>query len=435
MTHRFTVALLAVLTCCGLALAAPGLSKREKREIQQEIGQRAAEGEWRAVGPLLERLAAANDKATFKFMVKVVEKAPAGAGLGDALRSAAQQMDDRRVQDEIKKAATGSRSVEVRRALISLVTEQGDWDTLIEVMRDDDEQVAAAAAWKLVDERVEAAIEPMIANMEKHDRDRGHIWDVYKNGLARLLGQRCGSGVEYRSLWTLVQERGGLSSVDPQADLGEGGGGGGSVTLFGREIDCTRIVFVLDCSGSMEAVDPNQADPLAVGGSQTRDPGGSEAPEPRGLTRLERAQIALKNVIDRLPEGYKINIVAYSSRTKMWKGISGDGPAELHELDAAARAEAKEWIDTLKPQGVTVTHHALRDAFAVEGARCFYLLSDGFATANGTDPIPTSEILGVIDSEGAGRHVTIHTMGFEGADRAMMRAVADHTGGRYSDIR
>ena len=84
---------------------------------------------------------------------------------------------------------------------------------------------------------------------------------------------------------------------------------------------------------------------------------------------------------------------------------------------------------------MTVTHHALRDAFAVEGARCFYLLSDGFATANGTDPIPTSEILGVIDSEGAGRHVTIHTMGFEGADRAMMRAVADHTGGRYSDIR
>jgi len=438
LQQRATLALIGALACLTLAVAAPDLSKSERKRIQQQIGQLAGDGDWRAIGPLIERLGGANDKATFKFIVKVVEKAPAGSGLGDALRSAAEQMDDRRVQAEIKRAATKSRSVEVRRALIALVTEQGDWETLIEVMKDDDEQVAAAAAWKLIDERVEAAIEPMIVNMERLDRSQGHIWDVYKNGLGRVLGQRCGSGVEYRSLWTLVQERGGLSSVDRSArpETG-GGGGGGSVTLFGREIDCTRIVFVLDFSGSMKAIDANQADPLAVGGSRSRDPGGSEAPDegPGRLTRLQRAQIALKNVIDHLPKNYKINIVGYSSRTKLWRGISADGPPVLHPLTDATREEAKEWIDKLRPEGVTVTHHALADAFKVEGARCFYLLSDGFATADGTTPIPTAEILDVIDTEGRGRHVTIHTMGFEGADRAMMEAVAAHTGGEYSDIR
>ena len=37
-------------------------------------------------------------------------------------------------------------------------------------------------------------------------------------------------------------------------------------------------------------------------------------------------------------------------------------------------------------------------------------------------------------SAGKGRGITIHTMGFVGADLAMMQAVADRTGGRYSDI-
>ena len=70
----------------------------------------------------------------------------------------------------------------------------------------------------------------------------------------------------------------------------------------------------------------------------------------------------------------------------------------------------------------------------MRGARCFYLLSDGFATHDGRTPVPTSEIIAVLD-EYKDRHVTVHTLGFEGADRDMMEEVARHTGGKYSDIK
>ncbi|RMG08516.1 MAG: hypothetical protein D6731_21775, partial [Planctomycetota bacterium] len=171
------------------------------------------------------------------------------------------------------------------------------------------------------------------------------------------------------------------------------------------------------------------------GGSRVRragDTGGGRQSQLK--TRLERAQRQLKKVIRRLPAGYKINIVAYSSRTKLWRAGEGDEPPQLHALTKANRDAACAFVDGFRADGVTATDAALRRAFSVDGARCFYLLSDGFATADGKTKIPTEDILAVIDEYGKDRRVTIHTLGFRGADVEMMKAVAEHTGGEYSDI-
>ncbi len=433
------VALSAALT----AYAAPpeGLSSREEAELKQQLGEAVQKNEWQRVADIIPDLARANDKKTWDLLVKVVERSPEGADCASALRVAAGVMDDRRVQDAVKKTATKSRRADVRRALVMHVAAQQDWPTVIELIGDQDEDVAAVACWKLVDARVEAAVDPMIALMERLDRTHEGIWDVLRNGLGKLLGQRLESGIEYRSKWEMVKQAGGLSTVQPEREEVEAAPAAGElrsgVRLFGRAIDCTRIVFILDVSGSMQAIDPGVQDP-ADPGSRTRGGGESQGErEAAGPTRLERAKRELKSVLSNLPSGTKVNIVAYSSphTIQMWRRGEGSGPPELHAMTEANKREACDFVERFQANGTTATDLALSSAFDVDGARCFYLLSDGAATHDGTTPVPTEDILSVIDNRGKDRHVTIHTLGFKGADREMMMAVARHTGGKYSDIR
>lgn len=437
-----SAAVVVVVLSAAAALAAPdALSSREEAQLKQELAEAVQNNEWSRVTELMPDLARANDKKTWDLLVRIAERAPEGADCASALRASAQVMDDRRVQDAIKKTATKSRSAEIRRQLLLHVAAQQDWPTVMELLGDRDEEVAAVAAWKLVDGRVEAAVDPMIALMERLDRTHDGIWDVLRSGLGKLLGQRLESGIEYRSKWQMVKEAGGLATVQPEREEVEARPEAGElrsgVRLFGRAIECSRIVFILDVSGSMMAIDPEAQDPSDPG-SRTRGGGESQAPpEPTGKTRLERAKRELQSVLSNLPATTKVNVVAYSSphSVQMWKRGDDGGAPGLHAMTEANKREACEFVERFQASGTTATDLALASAFDVEGARCFYLLSDGAATHDGTTPVDTADILGVIDDRGKDRHVTIHTLGFKGADRDMMIAVARHTGGKYSDIR
>lgn len=429
--------------CAAAALASPdGLSDREEAALKQQLGEAVQKNEWSRVADLVPELAQKDDKKTWEFLVRIVERAPDGTDCASSLRVAAQTMDGRGVQDAVKKTAVKSRSIAVRRQLVLHVGARQDWPTLIELIGDADEQVASVAVWKLVDGKVEAAVDPLIALMERLDRGHEGIWDVLRNGLGRLLGMRLESGIEYRSRWEVVKQGGGLASVAPAApEPVETNPTGGALTsgvrLFGRAIECTRIVFILDVSGSMTAIDPEAQD-APEDGTTVRGGGESQGPrQPTGKTRLERAKRELQSVLSNLPESTKINIVAYSSphAVQMWKRDEQGRAPQIHPMTAANKRDACEFVERFQANGTTATDLALAHAFDVEGARCFYLLSDGFATHDGTTPVETAEILAVIDDKGKDRHVTVHTLGFRGADREMMMEVARHTGGKYSDIR
>ncbi len=430
------------LLLVGLALwplptaRAGELSRREVAEIKRDMGKAAAESRWDSVGELLAKLAADDDKKTFKFMVKVVEKSPPQYELHLVLRDAVARMSDKGVQREVEKEATRSKSPLVRRALVLHLAGQQRWEVLIEALGDDDEQVAALAAWRLIDSRVEAAVEPMIATMERLERDKAGIWDVLRNGLGQLLGGRSQLAIEYRSRWEVLQGKGGLSAVEREEKPAEAPAGElrSGVRLFGREIDCTRVVFVLDVSGSMEAIDPDQADYDDDLSSRTRGGESQGREEKQGLTRLERAKRQLKKVLEHLPASYQVNIVAYSSRVKIWRANEGDRPPQLHPLTDGNRREAIDFVEQFRADGTTATDLALLRAFDVENLRCVYLLSDGFATHDGQNKIPTEQILDVVAGVKE-RHITVHTLGFKQADVAMMKAVAEATGGEYSDIK
>ena len=114
--------------------------------------------------------------------------------------------------------------------------------------------------------------------------------------------------------------------------------------------------------------------------------------------------------------------------------VAGGTPKRARALSFQALISART-VDSFSAEGTTVTDEALARAFDVEGARCFYLLSDGKPTKDGTNRIPTETILKLIAEKNGTKKVRIHTLGFKGADQEFMKAVAAATGGEYSDIK
>jgi len=196
----------------------------------------------------------------------------------------------------VSREAADSPSPFVRRQLLLACADREAWDPLLEALEDEDEECAAQAIWELVDARVEEAVEPMLERMEELDRRREHVWDVLRSGLGRLLGERRESAEAYRALWARVRDAGGLEAVE-EPGARPPPAGDGEAALFGRPIDCSRAVFIVDTSGTMETVDPG-AD---------------------GRSRLERAQAAVAGVIRRLPERHAIAVIAFwDGRVDVW---------------------------------------------------------------------------------------------------------------------
>ena len=441
-----------VLTLCfgWTAFAAP-LDKKEIKKLKAELGQAISAGNWDGVGEKIKALGAADDPKIWSVMVKVVEKSPPEEQLELSLADAASKMTSPRSLKAIEKTALKSRQSRIRRVLVSSLARLKNWKGLIGALKDKDEQTAAMAAWALIDNKVEDGVKPMIELLGKLEGKREGIWDVLHKGLGKMLGQKCNSSIEYLSRWEHVQSTGGLAAVKQPEKSHGGEAGGGTmvrVKLFGSEIDCTRVVFILDVSGSMKQVDPEQKQYEGdddgntktrkkdnnVGGSQG---GEGEEVDPNLKTRLERAQRQLVQVIKKLPANFKINIVAFSSRVQIWPLSAKDtsGTPSLLPLTPSNRKAAIEFVNGFKAHGVTATDTALRRAYEIEGARCFYLLSDGRAThdGSGTD-VPTETILEVLE-EFKAKHVTVHTLGFKGADVEMMKAVAEKGTGTYTDIK
>jgi len=259
---------------------------------------------------------------------------------------------------------------------------------------------------------------------------------------------------EYASLWALLKAQGGLSAVK-KPERGEGGTavaeeeGGTKTRLFGSSVRSNAVVFMLDISGSMKAIDPKAQRENIPKRKETAERAKPLTAEERIAerkrikasfkTRLQRAQKELKKVISNLPSSIKINIIAFSDHVSFWR--PGDGNPEIHALNDANRASALSYVDSFRHTGQTATDKALIDAYKVRGARTFYLLSDGAPTRTGKkmqvspEGIPFEEIYQIVDDHDDERHIVIHTLGFSGAADGMMLGLAERTGGTYTKIK
>lgn len=439
--QRWTAVFIAAL-CLALPLTAwAGLSKKDKKRIQGELLKALQAQDMSGVAGAIKQLGQDDSTKTVKLIAKVCDKTKGAGEVVSAARDAFSSMSSSASLKEQRKLAKKAKDWNTRAMIVGLCGERGkdkDIETVIKAVSDKNAVVATNAIRVLCSKRIEKGVGPMIDAMEKLDKSKAPPWSELRLSLGELFGKTLDAGPDFRSYWTVLQGKGGLKAVSDEdrekQRVATGGGGkrveSTAVKLFGSEISCTRVVFILDVSGSMKTIDPSDGSASGpIGSVPQGGSGNSQSPKVDPRYRIERAKRELKRVVKALPESYHINIIAYSSDVRLWK------PKGLIKLNQKAKTEAIAFVDQFKAYGVTATDAALRRAFKVTGARCFYLLSDGKPSMGQGADIPLDQIYSLVDEENKVLKIRINTLGFRGADQTFMRELAKRTGGTYSDIK
>jgi hypothetical protein len=206
------------------------------------------------------------------------------------------------------------------------------------------------------------------------------------------------------------------------------------LTIFGAAVTGNNIAFIIDVSGSMMATDPVPV----VRAPKTAVPGKTKALEElvESRRRITRAKKELSKVVQGLPEGKKINIIAYSSDVVPWKKL-------LTAVNPDSRRDALKFIDGLQAEGITVTDDALEAAFTDLAVDTIYLITDGAPThvgTQGSDLPPDAlaiidKILRRVEEVNYFRGVRIFTLGFPEAEENFLKKLAAANSADYTPIR
>lgn len=206
-----------------------------------------------------------------------------------------------------------------------------------------------------------------------------------------------------------------LISTDPGVDecaSKAGCEGAGPVTALER----SNTLLILDSSGSMAA---------SAGG---------------GTTKLTAAKRALRRYVAGVPDSLALGFMVYGhkgSNDESGKAESCAGVELLKPIGKAASGGFGRTLNRFKPTGYTPLGAALnraRDAFGgkEDGINRIILVTDGIETCGG-DPVDEARKL-----KQAGVKVTTDVVGFDVAkpdEAKLLRAIAEASGGTYSDAR
>jgi hypothetical protein len=437
--RRSTILALGILFLMGGSVLA-GLPKKEFKRLTSEAAGHLKNENYSALGDTLQALAKDDSSKAVKLIAKILSRCHGDGTAFAGARTGVMDMTNKSAIKEQRKQAHSAKDWHARAMFLEACgarAQPDDIKALTKGVKDKNAVVATNAIRKLCALRVEGAIEPMIALMEKLDSSRQPPWSELKYSLGLLFAKKLSAGADFRSWWSVIQSKGGLKSVteaerekyigEESADSG-GAKAGTAVRIFGAEIECSRIVFVLDVSGSMKSIDPS--DGVVTGPVGSVPQGGANAkPKEDPRMRIARAKNELKRVVKALPASIQINIIAYSSGVTIWKEKG------LVKLNAKNKTGAMSFIDKLEAFGVTQTDTALSRSFKVDGARCVYLLSDGKPSRGQGDDIDPNDIYQQVERENKLLKIRIFTLGFRGADTTFMRELAKKTGGKYSNIK
>ncbi len=209
-----------------------------------------------------------------------------------------------------------------------------------------------------------------------------------------------------------------------------------TASFFGVSSASRRVVFVIDCSESMECVVDN--------------PARFESLNPHDRTRMEVAKAALRHAVDKLGPDVHFNLIAFESQVHPWK----EG---LQQALPEAKSNASAWIEALRPvaderelgglmpadaKGMTNTFGALKlalgpvapaDGASGDKADTIFLLTDGRPTRG--EFVDTKDVLTEIRLLNETRRVAIHTLALGLFDRDYLRNLAEQNGpGTFIDL-
>jgi hypothetical protein len=278
------------------------------------------------------------------------------------------------------------------------------------LLADADWRVRAAAIEGTLAVRERALVDPLIARLAE---EKGRLrWDALL-ALQDLTGKDLGLGAAaWKAWWDANRETFALRPA------GKGAIGvelaGTQAAFFNVPILSTRLVFVLDLSGSMRE------------------------PSPRGGTKLDVAKAGMIETIRSLPPEARFAILglgcdedgAFTKKTeKTWTGRLRLVPAQ-----PAARADAERFIRSLDARGWTNLYDGLAYALEDPDVDTVYLYSDGGAS-KGTF-VAAGEILSQLSLANRFRKIVVHTVEVPGEknpedNRRLLSKIASSTKGTF----
>ena len=259
-------------------------------------------------------------------------------------------------------------------------------------------QVRLSAAEALGRLRVATQIEALVSALEREKH--GRVKRALGDSLSSLTGQNMS---DYAELWRRWWDKeGGAVDVSPaprprKRASGKKGGTKTVANFYGIPVDSTRIIFVLDRSGSMKRIDRTD-----------------------GLTRLERAKKELLRAIDGLPRTTVANVIFFGSGAAEWR-------SSLVPLNKSNRRAVRGFLARIDSRGGTNLYDAIAMALADKQVEAIYLLSDGQPTGRYHT---TLEMLREVGRINRVKRVQIHTIAL-GFESALMRKLAKQNGGVY----
>ena len=297
---------------------------------------------------------------------------------------------------------------------------------VVSMLNHDDPGVRERAALALAVIAVPEAIEPMIALLAS---ERGMVRIRVAGALEVLTRQQLGNNVSSWRAWFEAERDAYTSGREPL------GGGQVSATreqvrsyYFGIEQKGESILYIIDCSGSMEVDYENPEFDRGVG-----------IPAKPGRSRLDACRRELNKALDLLTSLQRFNILWYNHEGHLYK-------ASMQAASAKSIKAAKAFLRELKPDSGTNIYGALElafqglsrggndPAFAADFDMA-YLLTDGMPTLPGAGPgndLPENIVAAVRQWNPMGR-VVIHTIGIgKNMDEGFLRRLAEQNGGTYT---
>ncbi|MBW3654130.1 MAG: VWA domain-containing protein, partial [Actinobacteria bacterium] len=203
--------------------------------------------------------------------------------------------------------------------------------------------------------------------------------------------------------------------TDPDVDECAQEAGCGEASPVGA-LQRSNTLLILDSSGSMAG---------SAGG---------------GKTKLEAAKRALRRYVAGTPDSLALGFMVYGHKGSNDPAGKAQSCRAVELLDPIGKAASKRFDRTLKrfkPTGYTPLGAALREARAAfegkeDGINRIILVTDGIETCGG-NPVAEARKL-----KQAGIKVTTDVVGFDVAKPAeakRLRAIAEASGGEYTDVR
>ncbi len=321
---------------------------------------------------------------------------------------------------------------------------------------------------KLADEK---HVEPLLDALGKCRPDEGRLKDLYLKILKERVGVDLASDDPnaWRAAWTA--RKAGQDPAQP---------GSGTVAepteFFGLKTRSTRIVFLLDRTGSMNGPGSEsprtvlKLPPEAAGGPQEHPSEARARDEATRIrkqwdgkmiaTRMDSAKKELINTVYVLRPSVHFNVIWYEGHPDPWKPELV--PATwAHKLDCIREAEklapsgmtniwdalelALRMTEVPQRPGAVVIDKKANYATALDGADTFFLMTDGRPSAGRLSN--ALDILAELRKVNRLRRIAIHTVcvgdeaggggipGSDSPDPAFMKRVAEENGGEFVHIR